>query len=118
MNSNSRSGMDDRALFRAVFECALDAMILIDDQGRYVDANPAAAVLLGLPREELLGKRTVDLIAVEFAGGADQLRQRLVSEGRLEGEWKFACATTEGVGLNTDPARTWSLASICQSCAT
>ena len=48
--------------FRAVFEGALDAMIIADDDGRYVDANPAALAMFGLPREQLLA-RTVD----EFA---------------------------------------------------
>ncbi len=48
---------DDRhGLPRAVFEEAFDAMVVADDAGRYVDANPAACDLFGLPREELLGR--------------------------------------------------------------
>jgi PAS domain S-box-containing protein len=48
--------------FRAVFEAALEPMLLADDAGTYVDANPAACELFGLPREELVG-RSID----EFA---------------------------------------------------
>ena len=33
------------ALFAAIFEHALDAIFLIDDSMRYVDANPAACAL-------------------------------------------------------------------------
>lgn len=52
---------EDAAIrFRALFEHALDAILIADDEGRYVDANPAAAELFGTPREELLGKTAAD----------------------------------------------------------
>jgi two-component system, cell cycle sensor histidine kinase and response regulator CckA len=38
---------------RAVFEGSLDAMVIADDQGRYLDANPAACRLFGVPLAEL-----------------------------------------------------------------
>jgi PAS domain S-box-containing protein len=50
--------------FRAIFEEAFDAMLIADDDGTYVDANPAACDLFGLSRDELLG-RSID----EFAAG-------------------------------------------------
>jgi PAS domain S-box-containing protein len=43
--------------FRAVFERASDAMLIADDDGRYVEANRAAAELFGVEREALLGRR-------------------------------------------------------------
>ncbi|MFC7098604.1 bacterio-opsin activator domain-containing protein [Halobaculum marinum] len=46
--------------YRAVFERAFDAILIADDEGRYVDVNPAACDLFGLPREELLGTRATD----------------------------------------------------------
>jgi PAS domain S-box-containing protein len=52
--------------FRAVFEGALDAMVIADDEGRYVDANPAACSLFGLPREQLLDKSVRDFIEPGF----------------------------------------------------
>lgn len=57
--SDDRGATDERdrdGLPRAVFEEAFDAMVVADDDGRYVDANPAACDLFGLPREELLGR--------------------------------------------------------------
>jgi nitrogen fixation negative regulator NifL len=44
----------------AVFDAAVDAMILIDEEGRYIAANPAAAALIGLPVAELLTHRAGD----------------------------------------------------------
>src|SRR5439155_6499662 len=51
----------DERRFRAVFETALDAMLLVDDAGRFVDVNPAACVLLGYSRAELLMMRGWDV---------------------------------------------------------
>lgn len=47
---------------RAVFEGSLDPMVIADDTGRFVEANPAACELFGVPCEQLLG-RSID----EFA---------------------------------------------------
>jgi PAS domain S-box-containing protein len=41
---------------RAVFEAALDAMLLLDDDGVIRDANPAACALAGAGRAALLGR--------------------------------------------------------------
>ena len=49
--------------FRAVFEEAFDAILIADDDAQYVDANPAACELFGLPREELLGRTIGDFAA-------------------------------------------------------
>ena len=41
-------------LFRAVFDGASEAMLVSNDEGRYVDVNPAACELFGRTRDELL----------------------------------------------------------------
>ncbi|MBF2026120.1 MAG: GAF domain-containing protein [Oscillatoriales cyanobacterium C42_A2020_001] len=51
---------------RILFEAAIDAMLIADDDGRYVDANPAACHLFGLPREQLLGRRISDFAPPNF----------------------------------------------------
>ncbi len=55
--------------YRALFERSIDAILVADDTGRYVDANPAASVLFGLSREALMGRRSFDLIDEEWARG-------------------------------------------------
>jgi PAS domain S-box-containing protein len=42
--------------YRALFDQVQNAVLLADDNGRYIDANPAACALMGLPCEELIGK--------------------------------------------------------------
>jgi PAS domain S-box-containing protein len=56
----------ERDRFRAIFEEAFDAIVLADDDGRYVAANPAAEELFGLPREALLGQGIKDFTGQEF----------------------------------------------------
>ncbi|WP_199249075.1 PAS domain S-box protein [[Phormidium] sp. ETS-05] len=46
---------EDNHIFQALFAAALDAMLIVDDQGCYLDANPAACQLLGLGRQDLIG---------------------------------------------------------------
>ncbi len=72
--------------FRAVYENAPDGIALIDDELRVVDANPAAARILGRSRETLVGRSTVELMP---AGDPAPMPQRLGafrSAGAMAGE--------------------------------
>lgn len=71
----------------ALFESAIDAMIVTDDEGHIVEANPAATDLFGLPREQLLGRT-----AEEFAErGVDvpKMRERFIRQGKMSGEFRL-----------------------------
>lgn len=57
---------DRESLSRAVFEKAFDAMVVADDDGRYVDANPAACDLFGLSRDELLGRSIAEFAPDDY----------------------------------------------------
>jgi PAS domain S-box-containing protein len=71
-------------LLRAVFDGALDAMLLTDDENRYVDANPAACELIGLPREQLLGRSITDFIVPGFDAAA--AFQAFREQGSMQGQ--------------------------------
>ncbi|WP_233258754.1 bifunctional diguanylate cyclase/phosphodiesterase [[Phormidium] sp. ETS-05] len=47
---------------RAIFEESLDAMIIFNDEGRYIGINQAACTLFGWSKEELLGQLLTDFI--------------------------------------------------------
>lgn len=49
------------AYYRGLFDNALNAILITDNQGKFVEANPAACRLLGYTREELLRKRIPDI---------------------------------------------------------
>ena len=53
-------------MLRAIFEGALDGMLLADDEGKYVDANPAACALFGLGRDALIGRRIGEFAAPDY----------------------------------------------------
>lgn len=65
--------------FRAVFDNAMDAMIIWDDHGKFAAANPAASEMFGVPRERLIGATIED-----FLSGSDQ--QQVVSGLRSPGD--------------------------------
>ncbi|NEQ66117.1 MAG: PAS domain S-box protein [Symploca sp. SIO2D2] len=55
-----------REQLEAVFEGALDAIFIANQEGTYVEANPSACQLFGLPRSELLGKQITDFMVPGF----------------------------------------------------
>jgi len=73
---------------RAVLDGALDAMLIADEEGRWLEANPAASALFGAPREGLLGRSSSDFPIT----GADVegFRGAFRKEGRLGGEFRLA----------------------------
>jgi PAS domain S-box-containing protein len=54
--------------FQVIFDSALDALLIVDDRGVCVEANPAALVLLGARREELVSHtiRNFELTPLEL----------------------------------------------------
>ncbi len=73
--------------FRSVFDRALDAMVLVDDERRFVDVNSAACSLLGRTKDELVGRSSSDVIASEPRDpGAGDLFRRFGDEGEQRGE--------------------------------
>ena len=72
------------AQLRAAFDHALDSMFVADDDGQYVDANAAACALLGLRKDELIGRNVADFIgdAVSFT----ELWKDFLTSGSRDGE--------------------------------
>ena len=55
----------DNALRNAVIEAALDCIIMMDQNGRVVEFNPAAERLFGYARDEAIGASLADLVIPE-----------------------------------------------------
>jgi PAS domain S-box-containing protein len=78
---------DASRLFQAIFNEALDAMLIADDEGNYIDANPAACELLGLPREELIGCNISNF--AEPGLDIAQAWRSFLEQGRITGEFRI-----------------------------
>lgn len=74
--------------YRRLFEASMDAIVLTDDGGIYLDANEAAATLFGLPRERLIGIRAADL-REDSGPDAFASHRRYLANGRDAGEFVF-----------------------------
>jgi len=70
--------------FHGVFDHALDAILIVDDGGRLVDANPAACVMLRAPRQSLVGEEIFGLMAEPARVRAQW--ERFLRSGELQGE--------------------------------
>lgn len=74
-----------QARYRGLFEAAADALLVADEEGRYVEANPAATALLGYTRAELLQRRVADIVTAGPIWAADEYR-RFMQQGAWRGE--------------------------------
>src|SRR5688500_11930208 len=54
-------------MLQTLFEGAIDAVLVVEDTGRCLDANPAACRLFALPHTELLQRSITDFIAAPWA---------------------------------------------------
>jgi PAS domain S-box-containing protein len=76
--------------FWDVFAASRNAMLLADDERRYVDANDAAVELLGITRDRLRALRIDDLTLADRRGQVDAMWRDFIARGNLTGEFKLA----------------------------
>jgi PAS domain S-box-containing protein len=75
------------AQLRAIFTSALDAIVVADNDARYVDCNPAAEELFGVSRAELLGRTVRDFAA--HAPEADVAWTEFLRKGTATGLFRL-----------------------------
>ena len=71
--------------YHRLFDNNLDAILVADDDGRYIDVNPAACQLLGYTRAELLSKSFFDIIDGDERPSLQASWQRFIDGGTLRG---------------------------------
>lgn len=72
-------------IYTAIFERSPVAILVADDEGKYVEANAAAEALFGCGRGGLIGKKVSDFVAPIHAGPTQQLWMKFQSEGEQAG---------------------------------
>jgi PAS domain S-box-containing protein len=75
--------------FQAIFEHALDPMLMADDDARYLDANPAACEFFGLSRAQLCTRRVADFAPPEAKADFDTVWKLFLREGKQRGEYQL-----------------------------
>lgn len=75
--------------FQAIFEHALDPMLIADDDARYLDANPAACEFFGLSRAQLCARRVADFAPPEAKADFDRVWELFLHEGKQRGEYQL-----------------------------
>ncbi len=78
-----------RKQLRAIFEAVLDAIAIVDNNGIFIEANPAACQLLGLPHTQLLGRPWMDFVESGFDG--EQVWREFRAQGQATGEICLRC---------------------------
>ena len=78
------------SLFRAVFAESLDAIVVADDDARYVEVNPAACALFGLSRDEMLRRRVPELAPASLREQAERAWREFRSVGHDKGVFEVA----------------------------
>lgn len=73
-------------------------MLIADDQGRYVEANPAACRLLSLAREQILGHTMADFCVLPQGENLHQQWQAFLVQGPMQGEMQGDMTLNTGPG--------------------
>ena len=83
---------ESESRYRALFETTLDGIILVDEQGRYVDVNESLCRLLRAPRERLVGAHFRDYMLPEKFEEAERALASLGETGVFAGNFPLRAA--------------------------
>jgi PAS domain S-box-containing protein len=71
---------------RAMFENSLDGIVILDDEGRFVEVNPAASAILGYTAQELLTLSIRNVIKLGPRQTFEDVWSSFLSAGKMSGE--------------------------------
>ena len=81
-----------QARLQALFDHARDGILLYDDQGRLVDANPAITALSGYTAGQLTRMTMADVVPGHFLAQYEVYSQQLREQGATRGDAPFVCS--------------------------
>jgi PAS domain S-box-containing protein len=77
------------AAARAMLDHSSAAVVTIDDDQRFIDANATALRMLGRRRDDFLGRRIEDVTPVDVVAELDPRWDELLRTGEHRGEWRL-----------------------------
>lgn len=81
-----RASHENEAKYRTLFETASDGILVFAEDGRLVDANPAACAFYGATRDDLLARATDQLFHADYRGVLDAFFTQVRAGERFRGE--------------------------------
>ncbi|HZS49119.1 MAG TPA: PAS domain S-box protein, partial [Blastocatellia bacterium] len=72
--------------FRAIFDHAMDAIVLADNESNFLDINGAACKLFDLPRQELLGRKLIQMVEPDKPDHMEAGWREFLQQGERKGE--------------------------------
>ncbi|HEX8144609.1 MAG TPA: PAS domain S-box protein [Pyrinomonadaceae bacterium] len=80
------------ARYRTLFETTLDGIMVVDEQGRYVEVNESLCRLLKAPREKLIGSHFSEHMVAERLHDAEKAFNTLRETGVFAGDFPVRAA--------------------------
>ncbi len=99
-NRVERALLEGERRFRALFDNSLEGILILDQKGHFLDANPSACALLRQPRSALLGRSFVGLADNTRVEQHEKQWQRFLLQGEQKGE--FAVRLPDGQVLEVE----------------
>ena len=98
-----RTLRDSEERYRAIFEQAADSIVLINPKnGRFVDFNDRAHLILGYNREEFIKLRITDVEAVESREEVSDHIQKIINQGSDKFETKHRTKSGEIIDVSVN----------------
>ncbi len=83
------SVQENEEKFRSYINNAPDGIFVIDNEGHYLEVNPAANTITGFTREELVEKSILDILHPDSLKEAQDHFHTLIAQGKATGEFLF-----------------------------
>jgi PAS domain S-box-containing protein len=93
---------DSESRYRLLFETSLDAIMIVDGNGKYVEVNESLCRILKTPREKLMGSHFSEFMVPERVEDARKAFTALQEEGFFKGDFPMRA------GDGTIVELTWS----------
>lgn len=89
MTTNADKLFENERGFRSFFSQAPIGILVADENGVYLDANPKALEISGYSRQELVGKKITDLVPENHAAKAKDQIQQVFKSGQASEQGLF-----------------------------
>jgi PAS domain S-box-containing protein len=93
------------ARYRAVFDNALNGILLIDKDSTYLEVNPAMCRILGRTRDQIIGKKSDEFIPDQFKTQAAEINAAIEQNGSWSGTFPMLGSEDRLIYLDWSVAR-------------